>query len=158
MKRVLTLLLTASLLTGLPMTAHAATDASPKADRWHGQCSGWWMGEYLTPAIWAQDPERGQKMVERLVICEFAINAPGQSAYALAIADRESSFYPWSLNGSSGCAGVFQMMQSYWPGRAETYLPRWEYADPSPSVFDPRANIEVAAKMVGPEGNWGPWS
>ncbi len=116
------------------------------------------MGEYLTPAKWQANPDRGAQMMKRLIVCEFGINAPGQSIYALYVADRESNFYPWAQNPSSLCSGIFQHQLSAWPFRAEVYLKRWEYSRWPVAWSDPRANIEVAAKMVGPQGNWGPWS
>ncbi len=126
--------------------------------RWHGRCTGWQMGEQLTPAIWASKPDASKRKIQRLIACEFAIWAPGQSLIALYVANRESHFYPWAQNPSSLCSGIFQHAYSAWPSRALSYLKHWEYSDWPAPWSDPRANIEVAAKMVGPEGNWGPWS
>lgn len=155
MRRVLVAALIAASITAVSTPAHAA----PREDRWHGACSTWREGETLTPADWSGSEHRravAVARIERLIVCEFGKWAPGQSGVALYIADRESSFYPWSVNTSSGCSGIFQHIASAWPARASSYLERWEYADPTPSVFDARANIEVAAKMVA-SGGWGPW-
>jgi hypothetical protein len=160
MKMLITLLLAASLVIGTQVTAHAALEQAPKTEgRWRGPCSDWWLGENLTPAVWAQDPARGRQMMQRLIVCVFGVWAPGNSVKALYVMDRESSDYPWSVNSSSGCSGLFQMMLSYWPGRAKTYLWRgWFGPNAWPaSVFDPRANAIVAARMVA-AGGWGPWS
>jgi hypothetical protein len=92
-------------------------------------------------------------MMRRLIACVFAEYAPGNSVTALMVADRESGFYPWALNSSSGCAGLFQHIT--WSGRASQFLDRWMFK-PWPTAFDPRANAIVAAKMVA-GGGWGPW-
>ena len=69
---------------------------------------------------------------------------------ALAVADRESQFRPNAYN-PSGCAGIYQHMLKYWPGRAAAYgFPGW-------SAFNARANIIVTMRMVVQDG-WGPWS
>jgi hypothetical protein len=135
-----------------------APTAQAKEGRWRGPCEGWWMGENLTPAIWNEDPARGEQMMMRLIVCTFAVWAPGESAYALAIADRESSFYPWAAN-PSGCLGLFQHQVAYWSGRVQAYLwkgwwgPNVEWPV---SPYDPRANAIAAARMVHDSG-WGPW-
>lgn len=124
--------------------------------RWRGPCEGWWLGENLSPADWNRDPARGTLMMRRLVTCVFAEYAPGNSVTALAIADRESGFYPWAKNPYSSASGLFQHLGSYWPGRASAYLERWMFAGWPVSVFDPRANAIAAAKMVAASG-WGAW-
>jgi len=98
-------------------------------------------------------------MMQRLVVCVFGTFAPGESVMALYVADRESHFYPWALNSSSGASGLFQHLASYWPGRAAAYLQRaWFGKGAWPaSAFDPRAAAIVTAKMVAQSG-WGPWS
>jgi hypothetical protein len=155
MKRVITLVLLTVLLT-----IGTVTSAQAKEGRWRGPCEGWFVGEYLTPAIWAKDPTRGERMMMRLIVCVFAVWAPGESAYALAIADRESSFYPFAWNESSDCRGLFQMMGRYWNSRVDAYLWRGWWAPKAKwpvSAFDPRANAITAARMVA-AGGWGPWS
>jgi hypothetical protein len=132
----------------------------PKPEgRWIGPCEGWWLGENLTPKLWNENPERGEQMMMRLIVCVFAVFAPGQSAYALAIADRESSFYIWAKNPSSSASGLFQHLATYWPSRSTLLNRGWFGKGAWPaSVFDPRANAIVTALMVGSEGNWGPWA
>jgi len=125
--------------------------------RWIGPCEGWWLGENLTQAAWNEDPARGATMMQRLIVCVFAVLAPGQSAYALAIADRESSFWPWAYN-PSGASGLFQHIASYWPARSTLLNRGWFGKGAWPaSVFDPRANAMVTAIMVR-DGGWGPWT
>jgi hypothetical protein len=68
---------------------------------------------------------------------------------ALYVANRESKFHPNAYN-PSGCAGIYQHMLRYWPGRAAAYGFRgW-------SAFNARANIIVTMRMVNRSG-WGPW-
>jgi hypothetical protein len=146
-------------ILALSLIGATSTSAQAKEGRWRGPCSNWFVGEYLTPAIWAANPARGERMMMRLIVCVFAVWAPGESAYALAIADRESSFYPWAAN-PSGCLGLFQHQVTYWPGRVQAYLWKGWWAPKVKwpvSPFDPRANAVAAARMVA-AGGWGPWS
>jgi len=129
----------------------------PRLGRWRGACSTWRYGETLTPAIYQADPERGKRIITRLIRCEFDRWAPGQADTAVMVATRESGLYPWSQNVSSLCSGLFQHILSAWNGRATTFLHRWEYANWVPPWTDARANAEIAAKMVA-AGGWGPWS
>lgn len=133
--------------------------------RWRGLCSTWLYGERLTPARWASNVARGIRMIKRLIGCVFDHFAPGNGTYALAIAQRESGFYPWAQNVYSLCSGLFQHILSAWPSRAASYLPRsqwgpgvlWPDSEHTTRlVFDPRANAMAAAKMVAGSG-WGPW-
>jgi hypothetical protein len=176
MKRLLTIALLATVLgantaaAGVQLGTRAPDPPKPRptpqphpakpTGRWIGPCEGWWLGENLTPELWHHDPERGETMMMRLIVCVFAVFAPGQSAYALAIADRESSFYPWAKNPYSSASGIMQHLATYWPGRAAAYLHRgWFGKGAWPaSVWDPRAQAIVTARMVGPEGDWSPWS
>ncbi len=96
------------------------------------------------------DWQKGTYQVRRLIRC--AANhwhVPGGASLALAIANRESKFHPNAYN-PSGCAGIYQHMLRYWPGRAAEYGFRgW-------SAFNARANIIVTMRMVNRSG-WGPW-
>ncbi len=124
--------------------------------RWRGPCSDWWVGENLTPEIWNTNPDRGIRMMQRLVVCIFGTYAPGESLTALYVVDRESGFYPWAQNPSSGAAGLMQHIT--WTGRAAYFLKKWMFRPGyHPSAFDPRANLIVGAKMVA-SGGWGPWA
>lgn len=135
----------------------AQAEAKPKLGRWRGPCSTWMHGENLTPQKWNQDPARAHRQMTRLVVCVFDRYAPGNSSTALYVMNRESGGYPWALNSSSGCAGLFQHIT--WTGRAQAYLHRWQFGEHAwlPTAFDPRANAIVAAHMVA-GGGWGPWS
>ena len=96
------------------------------------------------------DWRKGTYQVRQLVRCAANHwNVPGGSAMALYVANRESKFHPNAYN-PSGCAGIYQHMLRYWPGRAAAYGFRgW-------SAFNARANIIVTMRMVKRSG-WGPW-
>jgi len=96
------------------------------------------------------DWRKGTFQVKQLIRCAAEHwNVPGGADLALSIADRESHFHPKAYN-SSGCAGIYQHMLRYWPGRAAAYgFPGW-------SAFNARANIIVTMEMVQ-RGGWGPW-
>jgi hypothetical protein len=97
------------------------------------------------------DWRKGTWQVKHLIRCAAEHwNVPGGVAMALAIADRESHYQPRAYN-PSGCAGIYQHMLRYWPGRAAAYGFRgW-------SAFNARANIIVTMRMVHLAG-WGPWA
>ena len=69
---------------------------------------------------------------------------------ALCVAYHESGYDPDAVNKDSGAAGVFQWMPQIWPPMSDAA--GWKDA----SVFDPRANIGVAAWAVDQYG-WSPW-
>jgi hypothetical protein len=96
------------------------------------------------------DWREGSYQVRRLIRCAANHwNVPGGADMALYVANRESKFHPNAYN-PSGCAGIYQHMLRYWPGRAAAYGFRgW-------SAFNARANIIVTMRMVKRTG-WGPW-
>jgi hypothetical protein len=97
------------------------------------------------------DWHKGTWHIKQLIRCAADHwNVPGGESTALAIAERESKFHPGAYN-ASGCAGIYQHMLKYWPGRAAAYgFSGW-------SAFNARANIIVTMRMVQQDG-WGPWS
>jgi hypothetical protein len=97
------------------------------------------------------DWHKGTWQVKQLIRCAATYwHVPGGVETALAIADRESQFRPNAYN-PSGCAGIYQHMLRYWPGRASNYgFAGW-------SAYNARANIIVTMRMVKQAG-WGPWS
>jgi hypothetical protein len=97
------------------------------------------------------DWHRGTWQIKRLIRCAaLHWKVPGGPQMALYIANRESKFRPNAYN-PSGCAGIYQHMLKYWPGRADAYgFPGW-------SAFNARANIIVTMEMVQ-RGGWGPWA
>jgi hypothetical protein len=149
MKRLLVAAIAAAVLI-TPMTA----EAKPPLGRWRGPCATWQYGENLTPANYAE--KNGEQKIIRLVRCVFRRYAPGNEDYAVMVMQRESGAWPWAVNSSSGCAGLFQHIT--WTGRALAFLHRWQFGPNAwlPTAFDPRANAMVAAAMVR-GGGWGPW-
>ncbi len=108
-------------------------------------------GRHQVPArICNYDWHKGTWQIKQLIRCAAHYwKVPGGADTALAIADRESHFHPTAYN-PSGCAGIFQQMLRYWPGRASAYgFAGW-------SAFNARANIIVSMRMVA-RGGWGPW-
>ena len=96
------------------------------------------------------DWRKGTFQVKQLIRCAAEHwNVPGGADLALYIADRESQFHPNAYN-PSGCAGIYQHMLRYWPGRAASFgFGGW-------SAYNARANIIVTMRMVHDDG-WGPW-
>jgi hypothetical protein len=96
------------------------------------------------------DWRKGTFHVKQLIRCAAEHwNVPGGADLALHIADRESHYYPNAYN-PSGCAGIYQHMLRYWPGRATSFGFRgW-------SAYNARANIIVTMRMAH-DGGWGPW-
>ncbi len=109
-------------------------------------------GRLEAPAkICDYDWQKGTWHIKQLIRCAADHwNVPGGESTALAVADRESKFRPDAYN-PSGCAGIYQHMLRYWPGRAAAYgFSGW-------SAYNARANIIVTMRMVKQAG-WGPWS
>jgi hypothetical protein len=94
-----------------------------------------------------------------VIRCAFRRFAPGEVSMALTISYRESRWNPFAWNHWSNCRGLFQHLQTYWPGRVTAYLDRRWFPNtwPNVSAFDARASAIVAAKMVARSG-WGAWS
>jgi hypothetical protein len=102
------------------------------------------------PKVCNYDWQEGTWQIKQLIRCAADHwNVPGGASTALAIADRESQYHPNAFN-PSGCAGIYQHMLKYWPGRAA------EYGFAGWSAYNARANIIVTMRMVQ-GGGWGPW-
>jgi hypothetical protein len=127
----------AAILTVVPATISQATTPEIRHEASTKICNyDWHMGTF---------------QIKRLIRCAADHwNVPGGPSTALAIADRESKFRPNAYN-PSGCAGIYQHMLTYWPGRAAAYgFSGW-------SAFNARANIIVTMRMVQQDG-WGAWT
>ncbi len=59
---------------------------------------------------------------------------------------------PNSYNSRSGASGLFQHLPKYWADRSAKA--GWAGAD----IFDPRANVAVAAWLQRDGGGWGHWT
>jgi hypothetical protein len=82
-----------------------------------------------------------------------------QASTATRVAECESGLNPRAYNSSSGASGIFQHLRRYWRGRVLSLTSttgRWAMRETA-SVFNARANIIVAARMVQGSG-WGAWS
>lgn len=77
---------------------------------------------------------------------------PRHVSRALRVMRCESGGDPWAKNPTSTASGLFQHLGSLWGPRAERA--GWSGAD----VFDPHANIAVAAWLVYEGGGWGHWN
>jgi hypothetical protein len=136
------LILIPAAQAGAATTGGAATTPQVAVDdRYHS----------VPAKVCAIDWRKGTWHVKKLIRCAaFRYQVPGGAAKALAIADRESSFYPRAYNSYSGASGVFQHLKRYWPGRAHAFgFKGW-------SAFNARANIIVSMRMVKRHG-WAPW-
>lgn len=154
MKVIAAVLIAASLTGTLTMNAQAAPRS--RTIRHHGPCSG-------RMAVIRHDLPQSLNIrrEKRMTRCAFGLFAPGQTAKALCVEDRESSFYTWARNASNHL-GLFQHDSDYWPGRARTYLrdrwfPRMGRSAWYPKAFNARASILVTARMVA-AGGWSPWT
>lgn len=135
------------LVTGLLLVPSSLAHAEGK-----GPCSGWFSNITHTMPM--------PKVVDhtkRTIAC--AVERFGQGrvslSTALFIADRQSHFDPEAYN-PSGCAGVYQQMESAWAGRRASYWERdWYWK--LPRVFNMRANVIVSIRMMATTG-LGDWS
>lgn len=153
MKRSLTFVVAALLAASIQSPATAAEKW--QAGNGRGPCSGWFSD--VKPTMGNVEVAR---RVELTIRCADRI-WPIDLDYALAIAERESGMWPWALNPSSGCAGIYQHIQPAWQGRVQEYIHkdwyskwRWRIGI---SVFDMRANVLVAIQMMYHSG-YGDWA
>jgi hypothetical protein len=78
--------------------------------------------------------------------------APGDVDQALRIIQCESQGKPTAKNPNSSASGLFQHLASAWAERSAKA--GWAGAD----IFDPTANIAVAAWLVYEGGGWSHWN
>lgn len=71
---------------------------------------------------------------------------------AIRIAWCESSFNPYSVNPQTQASGLFQHLPRYWAERSA------EAGFPGADIFDPDANVAVAAWLVYEGGGWSHWT
>ena len=71
---------------------------------------------------------------------------------ALSVMQGESGGNPDAKNPNSSASGLFQHLARYWDGRSAAA--GWAGAD----IFDPEANIAVAAWLSKGGSDWGHWS
>lgn len=143
-------ILGAALACALVVAIGAGT---PAVATGRGPCSAPSYSPTLAPNVAASDWR-----ARHLIRCVFTyLGLGGQTATAQAIAERESGLYVRARNASSGAAGLFQHLPTYWPGRVRSCLGPWRFPRyPNVSIFNPRANTWAAACMVRSSG-WAAW-
>jgi hypothetical protein len=73
---------------------------------------------------------------------------------SLYIAERESGYEPKADNPTSTAAGLYQWLESSWPGgRFDKMRRRFEFPN---TRWDPRAAAFVSARVMK-DGGCGPW-
>ena len=77
---------------------------------------------------------------------------PDDVPWAMAVMQCESGGDPDAKNPNSSASGIFQHLASLWPARSEAA--GWAGAD----IFDPVANVAVAAWLVEQKGGRGHWT
>ncbi len=100
---------------------------------------------YLLVPESVSSPQDWRPLVERF----FAV---GDVERALDVIACESGGDPNAKNPSSSASGLFQHLASEWDRRA--YGAGWYQSD----IFDPVANVAVAAWLVYEGGGWSHWS
>lgn len=83
-----------------------------------------------------------------LLVAHFGRHAPD----ALAVLRCESSGDPDATNPSSGAAGLFQHLPRYWARRSDAA------GLPGADIYDPAANIAVAAWLSRGGTDWSHWT
>lgn len=112
----------------------------------------------ISPQDWSERKIRG---LIRCAVRRWPV--PGGAAKAIAVAECESSLWPWAVGGDN--YGLYQHKDDYWPGRVDRYLRerwfnrrQWERLQSTiRGAFIARANVLVAVRMAHASG-WGAWS
>jgi hypothetical protein len=78
--------------------------------------------------------------------------APSDVARALAVISCESSGDPNAKNPRSSASGLFQHLGRFWAERSV------KAGVPGADIFDPTANVTVAAWLVYEGGGWSHWN
>lgn len=103
---------------------------------------------WLPDGLWFQE-ETPPPSPEALVFTYFQ---PDDVGRALAVMYCESGGDPDAKNPYSTASGLFQHLASMWPERSEAA--GWD----GRSVFEPEANVAVAAWLVYEGGGWSHWN
>lgn len=77
---------------------------------------------------------------------------PGEVERALRVIYCESSGDPGAKNPRSSASGLFQHLARFWPERST------DAGRPGADIFDPEANVAVAAWLVYQGGGWSHWN
>lgn len=98
--------------------------------------------------LWADPAADGAERWRRLVERYFE---PDDVPWALRVMDCESRGDPWAKNPSSSASGLFQHLARFWPKRS--LKAGWAGS----SIFDPQANVAVAAWLFYDGGGKRHW-
>lgn len=119
------------------ITERAATPSTPQVDTTRGPT--------FQRSSYMSEPEV-RALVERYF-------RPEDVNKAIRVAWCESSFNPKAVNPTTGAAGLFQHLPSYWPERSA------EAGFAGADIFDPEANVAVAAWLLYESpGGWSNWT
>lgn len=118
---------------GLPYPEASELPAIPQdvIDEWEGK------NRYPT----GPDPEGWRPLVEKYF-------KPGDVQRAIDVIRCESSGYQYAANPTSSARGLFQHMGRFWKERSE------KAGIPGADIFDPEAQMIVAAWLVYEQGGW----
>jgi hypothetical protein len=96
-----------------------------------------------------------QQEVKLTILCathKFGVS----TSTALYVARRESGLNQFADNPTSSAAGVYQHIQSYWPGRIAAVAAHKPKLKPlGSSVYNARSNVLAAILMAS--HSWAPW-
>lgn len=98
-----------------------------------------------TPSSWSGTIEQWRPLVSTYF-------SPADVAWAMQVIACESGGDPNAKNPRSSASGLFQHLATYWEGRSAKA--GWAGA----SIWDPEANIAVAAWLVYEGGGKGHWN
>lgn len=131
------LLLTVAMTVPAPFTLtdwHTAYERYPR-----------WVPAPPAPAVESGPVERWRPLVAEHFDAAFVDDA-------LSVIDCESGGNPDAANPRSSARGLFQHLASFWPERSAAA--GWGGA----SIFDPEANIAVAAWLSKGGTDWSHWA
>lgn len=145
------------LLSCVVATALLGTAAPARAQVAQGPCD--------SPRFLRITPrESHPELIRNLIACATRRwPVYGGAAKADAVANCESSYWPWANNGGT-YLGVYQHSASSWVGRVNDLLKarwfnaaQWDHLHTTRGAYVARANVLVMARMVH-NGGWGPWT
>lgn len=90
--------------------------------------------------------------VERWRALVAAYFPPGVVNEALSVMACESQGNPNATNPDTRAAGLFQHMPAYWSDRSR------RAGVPGANIYEPTANVKVAAWLYSQSGTWSHWS
>jgi hypothetical protein len=149
-KQLLFISLTTTLVLATVSMAHASGRGPCSQDRFDTR-----------PAMGSTVVARRNAALVRCAVRRWSV--PGGADKAVSVFRCESSLWSWAH--SNGNLGVAQQRDTYWRGRARSYLRRawfndrqWHRVLTVPGgAYLGRANVLVSIRQAH-RGGWGPWS